>query len=300
MNTRTVSNRRGGGFTLIELLVAITVILILVGALLPALSHARYSARNIICKNNLRQIANGLNLYATTHGVFPPGNSSSGNWFANLDLPVKYESWKVSSPLGVSTYRIAGGPFRCPLNKGMVRQSSYIEPATGREIALPETLFASQTAYGYNVSGIGSGNFSGLGLGGFPLPVSVTGQRGSFVVLPFSEGIRATLESEVQAPSDMIAFGDEFLRSRNPALDAAISRDGTIAPATFYGGPGAYNSTITPKKQPGFLAHRGRCNRAFVDGHVEAEDLRSSFAASDTELERWNLDNEPHRERLSD
>ena len=102
------------------------------------------------------------------------------------------------------------------------------------------------------------------------------------------------------APSDLIALGDEFLRSRNPALDAVMSRDGTIAPATFYGSVSVYSSKTPPKKQPGFKTHHGRANRAFVDGHLESEDLHKPFTASDAELKRWNVDNEPHRDRLYD
>jgi hypothetical protein len=35
-----------------------------------------------------------------------------------------------------------------------------------------------------------------------------------------------------------------------------------------------------------------------VDGHLESEDVRKPFAASDAELKRWNVDNEPHRDLL--
>ncbi len=112
--------------------------------------------------------------------------------------------------------------------------------------------------------------------------------------------IKPTLESTIRVPSDMIALGDEFLRSRNSYLDAALSRDGTIAPATFYDNVGVYPSRTPPKRQPGFKAHQGRANRVFVDGHLESEDLRGPFTAPDTALRRWNIDHEPHRDRLFD
>ncbi|MBI2928538.1 MAG: prepilin-type N-terminal cleavage/methylation domain-containing protein [Verrucomicrobia bacterium] len=295
------------GFTLIELLVVIAIIAILASLLLPALSQAKYSAKNTVCKNSLQQINLGVILYATTHGSFPLYLNAqmgwSGDWWAHLELPVTYNEVTHSTPLGPSSYPILGGVFRCPLNKGQIMRSSYVD-GSGREIGLPETLFPSWTAYGYNASGIGSGFASGLGLAGYSArrdPGSEPpGPPGPGGLRPLSGVIKPTLESTVRAPSDMIALGDEFLRSRNPVLDATMSRDGTIAPATFYGSVSAYSSKTPPKRQPGFKAHRGRANRAFVDGHLESEDVRQTFTASDAQLKRWNVDNEPHRDRLSD
>lgn len=54
-------NRRRQGFTLIELLVVIAIIALLIGILLPALSSARESARNVVCKATMRGISQ-LNL----------------------------------------------------------------------------------------------------------------------------------------------------------------------------------------------------------------------------------------------
>jgi prepilin-type N-terminal cleavage/methylation domain-containing protein len=61
------------GFTVIELLVMLAIIGILIALLLPAVQAAREAARRAQCSNQLKQIALGIQTYATAHGVFPPG-----------------------------------------------------------------------------------------------------------------------------------------------------------------------------------------------------------------------------------
>jgi prepilin-type N-terminal cleavage/methylation domain-containing protein len=55
-------------FTVIELLVVIAIIVALAALLLPALSHAKSTAKRTACVNNVRQINLALHLYADDHG----------------------------------------------------------------------------------------------------------------------------------------------------------------------------------------------------------------------------------------
>jgi len=61
----SIINRRA--FTLIELLVVISVIVLLMAILLPALGRARNQARAVICQANLKQWGVALNLYAQSN-----------------------------------------------------------------------------------------------------------------------------------------------------------------------------------------------------------------------------------------
>ena len=62
------------GFTLIEVLVVIGIIAVLLGLLMPALSHARRQAKQVQCMSNLRQVGQLLAIYANQWNgwVFPP------------------------------------------------------------------------------------------------------------------------------------------------------------------------------------------------------------------------------------
>ena len=123
---RQAAGRRAG-FTLIELCVVLTVIVLLIALIVPAVQSSRKAARAMECRNNLKQLGLALHGHAATHGKFPPGLLRHWaaqprllpflelpGWAERLDLETNFHDWE--DPQTSVWFRATTAPaaFRCP------------------------------------------------------------------------------------------------------------------------------------------------------------------------------------------
>lgn len=113
-------------FTLLELLVVISVIMILVGILLPVLGRSRAQGRSAACLSNLKQIGSAYLAYSSDFGATVKiWSSSSCRWMDSLSVYLggslpkcsgdRRPEHKNSPSYGITSILSAGGD---PDNKG--------------------------------------------------------------------------------------------------------------------------------------------------------------------------------------
>lgn len=111
------------GFTLIELLVVISILMLLISLLLPALSRARDAGRQVQCLSSQRQIATVFFVYASDHQDWINPARMRGPKYWNAA-----EAWNIRPWHERFTFR---GPAS-PNDYGLVWRRDYSCPAEER------------------------------------------------------------------------------------------------------------------------------------------------------------------------
>lgn len=105
-------------FTILELLIVVAIIAMLAALLLPALSRAKESGKQISCKNKMKQFALCTEMYSNDHnGYLPCGYGDYGVINRN-DAEVKLMPYLESRTTNAGDAKIAESHFHCPSASG--------------------------------------------------------------------------------------------------------------------------------------------------------------------------------------
>ncbi len=282
--------KRHSAFTIIELLVVIGIILVLVGILLPTLSKVRGQAKTTVCQTRLRNIGQGMAIYANENGdVMVPARMpklDDENWQVGIEGGMKYRPTFLAM-LATQTGMVPFGDpqrrksdidkFDQPGDRQNFASDLFICPET------PNWIDERNGSYGYNYQFLGNARLLDSArpesYKNWPVFYSGVKSPGGCVAVADCTGTAAAFGTyertayEDNTPGDsssgrtLSAFGNEGFNLDPPRVDAA---SGEIA-AHGEAGEGGQAPARTALDE----RHAGKGVVLWVDGHGSVETLES-------------------------
>jgi prepilin-type processing-associated H-X9-DG protein len=259
------------GFTLLEMIVVITIIMLLIALLLPAIHWARQAARSTECESNLRTLAQMSLVYADNfNGSLPYGT------YSNPDFPISTYNSYFGDWANLEFYTLVGSPVP-PTNNGVIGKNIPPQMASKWDSIFwcPERMVPMSGLWGVNYAANPNVFLT-------PVVNPTTGYA-------YNQSLHL---SAISDPSEVISMGDtnqsspggycaQFLFSWSPsqltAQFGSYTKDTVISP-----NPGNTDATTTIITHQG-LRYRhgstgpndGTANASFCDGHVQSMPVNS-------------------------
>lgn len=248
-------------FTLIELLVVISIITLLMGILLPALSSVREHARSTVCLTNVRRLALAGVMYAHANEAFPPHRMKKRSFSDPDNFVNKYgrerPRWQwffnqgVGPVIDPSPWVKKKGDIFTDYDTLMMTNDYFICPSFRHyEYSVYDIRNGS---YGYNYQYLGNAR---------DRP-----DLGKYQNFPVRESV-------IKIPSATIIVGDSR-GSKSPHGPHSYKLDPpkiALSTGAIYFGNWV-QPTIEKQHCPAEARHNRKANVSFLDGHVKSMTL---------------------------
>lgn len=266
-------NHASCGFSLLEVLVCISIVTVLIALLVPALSHARSSARTTLCLSNQRQLSTAWINYAGD--------------YRDYSMPLAY--WNTTD-IGADGEQVFWWGTHGTTAGGVDHTRGFISPYIDATLTLRSVFDCPEQPWGtYRPQGPSRQVTSTYGYNGYYLSPSRTPGWGESI------GIRPWRRLfEIQRPADLFVFADTLV-----AMGRLPSNCALLDPPMLFAGGGSTGSWYVNNSPTTAFRHShnrqsGSVATARADGGARLVRSRPEWLTVDPVIGSVGTDNDPH------